>query len=139
MRQNEPVNLTTCLILNGSGRSEGRNSGAPCWGSNIRIGGSGHVTLRDWWVSYGASNLNQNGHTGEGGVITQTGARVLYDGLIYDRAAGVAETVPFIYVSGGTARVRNIQYAAAGGSWTGLPRVDQAGGTVDADSSVTVI
>lgn len=127
------------LILNGSGRSEGRNNAQPCWGSNMRIGGSGQVTIRDWWVAYGMSNPNQNGHTGEGGVITQTGARVLYDGLIYDRADGVAETVPFIFVSGGTARVRNIQTANRGGGWTGLPRVDQAGGTVDADSSVTVI
>jgi hypothetical protein len=129
---------TTGLVLNGMGRVEGRNVSQPCAGSNIRIDGAG-VTIRDWWVAYGATALNTNAHTGEGGVITQTGGDVLYDGLWYDRATGVAETVPFIYVSGGVARVRNIRKGYKGGSWTGLPRVDQAGGTVDADNSVTVV
>ena len=130
---------TTGLVFNGMTRCEGRNVSQPCVGSNIRIDG-GSVTIRDMWVAYGATALNSNGHTGEGGVITQTGGDVLYDGVWYDRASGVAETVPFIYVSGGKARVRNIRTGTKGGSWTGLPRVDQTGsGVVDADNSVTVI
>lgn len=125
----------TALVFTGEGRVEGRHSNEPCKGACIRID-SGAATFRDWWVSYGMTAPNTQGHSGEGGVITQTGGDVLYDGLWYDRADGVAETVPFIYVSGGTARVRNIRKS---GSWSGLPRADQAGGTIDADNSVTVI
>jgi len=130
---------TTGLVLSGGlARVEGRNTGAPCVGSNIRIAGGG-VTIRDWWVAYGGTAFNSNGHTGEGGIIQQDGGTVLYDGIWYDRATGVAETVPFINVSGGKARVRNIQVGTKGGSWSGLPRVKNSGGTIDADNSVTVI
>lgn len=129
---------TTGLVFNGMGRIEGRNIGAPCVGSNVRIDG-GSCTFRDWWISYGATALNSNGHTGEGGVITQTGGNSFFDGCWYDRATGVAETVPWLYVSGGVSRVRNMRVGTKGGSWSGLPRVDEAGGTIDADSSVTKI
>jgi hypothetical protein len=129
---------TTGLVFNGMGRIEGRNTGAPCVGSNVRIDG-GSCTFRDWWIAYGATALNSNGHTGEGGVITQTGGNSFFDGCWYDRATGVAETVPWLYVSGGVSRVRNMRVGTKGGSWSGLPRVDQAGGTIDADASVTVI
>jgi hypothetical protein len=129
---------TTGLVLSGMSRVEGRNVSQPCVGSNIRIDGGG-VTIRDMWVAYGGTAFNSNGHSGEGGIIQQSGGDVLYDGLWYDRASGVAESVPFINVTGGTARVRNIRKGFKGGSWSGLPRVDAAGGTVDADNSVSVI
>jgi hypothetical protein len=129
---------TAGMVMYGAGRVEGRNCTTPCAGANIRIDG-GMFTIRDWWVSYGGSSFNSNGHTGEGGIITQTGGQVLYDGLYYDKTSAVAETVPFLYVAGGKARVRNIRTGAKGGAWTGLPRVKAAGGSVDADNSVTVI
>lgn len=130
---------TSGLVLTGMGRVEGRNIGQPCKGSNIRITGGAH-TLRDYWVAYGGTAFNSNGHTGEGGIITQSGGDVLYDGLWYDRATGVAETVPFIYVSGGKARIRNIRTGTKGGSWTGLPRYYKGGSAVvDADNSVQLI
>lgn len=127
------------LIFTGAGRVEGQNSGDPNHGANIRISG-GDVTFRDYWIAYGGTNLNANGHSGEGGVITQSGGNVLYDGVWYSRYSGAPETLPFIYVSGGKARVRNVRTSEEGGmTWSGLPRVQQAGGTVDADNSVTVI
>jgi hypothetical protein len=126
------------LVLHGQGRAEGRNPGQPCYGSNIRVDG-GHLTLRDWWVAYGASNFAGSGHTGEGGLITVAGGRVLIDGVMTSRATGVAETVPFIYHTGGSLRVRNIITNDFGGTWTGLPRVQGVGGTRSLDDSVTLV
>lgn len=130
---------TSGLVISGAGRVEGRNIGQPCKGSNIRITGGTH-TIRDYWVAYGGTAFNTTGHTGEGGIITQTGGDMLYDGIWYDRATGVDETVPFIYVSGGKARIRNIRTGTKGGSWTDKPRVYKgASATVDADNSVTIL
>lgn len=126
------------LAFFGQGRVEGRNTSTPSYGSNIRISG-GHASFRDWWVSYGASALNTQGRSGEGGVITMTGGRALFDGCMYSRAATVAETVPWIYQTGGKLRVRNIWTCDAGGTWTGLPRVQGAGGTRSLDDSVTLV
>jgi hypothetical protein len=87
-----------------------------------------------------APNGATTGHTGEVGTITQTGGNVLYDGLYYDKTAAIAESVPFIGVSGGKARIRNIRLGAKGGVFTGLPRVQASGtGTINADDSVTVL
>lgn len=130
---------TSGLVISGAGRVEGRNAGQPCKGSNIRITGGTH-TIRDYWVAYGGSAFNTTGHSGEGGIITQTGGDMLYDGIWYDRAYTVAETVPFIYVSGGKARVRNVRVGTKGGTWTGLPRVYRGGSAVvDADNSVQIV
>lgn len=128
------------LVFCGQGRAEGRNDTTPCYGSNVRIDG-GNNTFRDWWISYGATNLSGSGHTGEGGVITVTGGQTLFSGVTYDRASGVAETVPFIYQSGGYARVRDVFTAARSQTWStfpGKPRVQTVGGVLDADNSVTV-
>lgn len=126
------------LVFFGNGRIEGRNTNTPSFGSNLRISG-GHVSLRDWWISYGATALNTQGRTGEGGLITMTGGRVLLDGCMYSRANGVAETVPWVYQTGGKLRVRNIWTCDGGGTWTGLPRVRSLGGTVSVDDSVTLV
>lgn len=129
------------LVFQGQGRCEGRNKDTPCYGSNIRIDGGG-VTFRDWEVFYGYAQPANSGHTGEGGVITVTGGRVLLDGVWYDRATGVGENVPFVYQSGGFVRVRNLMTGAKGGTWStvpGKPGVRSVGGVLDADSSVAVL
>lgn len=122
----------------GQGRLEGRNPSTPCYGSVIRIKG-GHAAFRDWWFSYGAADLAGSGHPSEGGVVTVNGGRVLIDGCMYSRATGVAETVPWIYHTGGELRVRDTWTCDYGGTWTGKPRVQTIGGTLSADNSVTVI
>jgi hypothetical protein len=129
------------LIFQGQGRCEGRNANTPCYGSNIRIDGGG-ATFRDWEIFYGYSSPANSGHTGEGGVITVTGGRAMFDGVWYDRATGQAENSPFIYQSGGFVRVRNVMTGSKGASWStvpGKPAVRSVGGTLDADSSVVVL
>lgn len=129
---------TGALVLLG-GRYEGRNSGASSYGSVIRQE-SGRVTYRDCWISYGYSNPGASGRSNEGGVVSVLGGRALFDGCWYSRA--VAETVPWIYASGASTkvRIRNAEVAHDGGSFTGLPRVQAANGaTLDVDNSVTVL
>lgn len=128
------------LVFTSGGRCEGRNSTTPCYGSNIRMDGGG-VTFRDWEIFYGYANPASSGHTGEGGVITVTGGRALFDGCWYDRATATTESTPWIYQSGGFVRVRNTMTGAKGGTWSttpGKPRVQSVGGVIDADSSVVV-
>ena len=72
----------------------------------------------------------------DGGVVHVSGGDVLMDGIDYERARGVAESVPLLYVSGGKARVRNV----TGRGFSGKPVVRQTrAGLIDADSSVTVV
>lgn len=128
---------TSGLVLNGQGRVEGRNINQPTWGANMLIEG-GVNTIRDWWIAYGLSNPNQNGHANESGVITQTGGDTYFDGCMYDTAAGVSLTVPWISCRGGKVRVRNARTGSKGGAWgASKPIVQAAGGTIDVDSSVT--
>jgi hypothetical protein len=120
-------------------RVEGRNPGAPCNGALIRVEG-GMMNLRDSWIAYGMDSPSTPGHSPtDAGCIHQTAGAVLLDGITYDRVTSQAETVPFAYCNGGQMRVQNIWSASRGGTWAGLPRVDQAAGTVIADASVTVI
>ena len=115
------------------GSYEGQNAGDPCYGNVIRVEG-GTVKFRDPWIAYGMTNPTANGGNSLG-MIHVTGGQVLIDGATYERATGVAETVPLVYVSGGEVRVRN---AMRSGSWTGKPRVFHAGGTVDVDDTVVL-
>ena len=67
-----------------------------------------------------------------------TGGEALWDGINYDRATGVAQTVPLIYANGGKVRVRNVFTVAGGGAWTALPVVKRAGwATYNLDDTVT--
>ena len=116
------------------GRFEGRNAGAPCKGALIRIEGS-DVTLRDCWLAYAMAAPSATGRN-DAGVVHVTGGSVLLDGIDYERASGVAESVPLLYASGGRVRVRNVN----GRGFSGKPVVRQAkAGLIDADSSVTVV
>lgn len=126
------------LVIQG-GRYEGRNSGAPSYGSVIRMEG-GRVTFRDVYTGYGYANSGASGRSSEGGVVSVLGGRALFDGCWYARA--VAETVPWVYASGSSTkvRIRNTEVVHDGGSFTGLPRVQAANGaTLDVDNSVTVL
>jgi hypothetical protein len=111
---------------------EGRNAGLPCVGTVLRIEGS-NVSLYGPWFAYAMSAPD----AGENGVIQVTGGDVLVDSPAYERATGVAETVPLLYQSGGRVHIRNVQKS---GTWSGLPRVQTVGGTLVAtDGTWTLV
>jgi hypothetical protein len=120
---------------------EGRNSSTSSYGSVVRVD-SGRVTFRDTWFGYGYSAPGSSGRSGEGGVVTVSGAaRVLFDACWYARAGddGVTEATPWIYATGtGTqVRVRNAQVAEDGGAFTQLPLVSAvSSAAADVDNSV---
>lgn len=147
IRQTGPANPVTSGGGNLGGpniftglRLEGRNAGAPCNGSLFRIEG-GTAIIRDSWISYGMSSPATPGHSpADAGIIHQTGGVLVVDGCTYDRATGVAETVPWIYTSGGELMVTKATRGSKGGSWSGRPRVRADGGTVlVSDGSITII
>jgi hypothetical protein len=122
----EHLTFTDCTI-------EGRNAGSPSDGRLVRVQGTNsRVTFRDCWLAYAMANPGT--HTG---VVQVDGGSVLLDGCTYERATGVAETVPLLAATAGHQIVKNIRTL---GSWTGKPRVRITGtATVDADDSVTVV
>jgi hypothetical protein len=89
------------------------------------------VTLRDCWLAYAMASPGT--HTGVG---QADGGSVLIDGCTYERATGVAESVPFFAATAGNHIVKNMRTLG----FTGKPVVRITGtATVDADSSVTVV
>lgn len=123
----QTVTLTNSYI-------EGRNTNAPCKGALIRIEG-GEVDITQTWLAFAMTNPAATGRN-DAGVVHITSGNVLIDGCTYRRATGVAENVPFVYISGGKVRVRNIR----GSQFSGKPVVRQASaGLIDADDSVTVV
>jgi len=128
-------NLGGPLWVNGA-KIEGRNAGAPCNGSLVRITGGG-INFRDSWFGYAMASPATPGHSPQdAGVIHQSGGWVLVDGCHYDKATSVAETVPFLYTNGGYARISNQFRGGKGGAFTGLPRVSIA---ADSDATVTEV
>jgi hypothetical protein len=120
-------------------RIEGRNPGAPCDGANVRVEG-GLATFNDCWFAYGMQTPTSMGHSpADAGVIHQTSGRVTIIGGAYDRTGSQAETVPFGYSAGGMMRVRDLAVGSRGGTWSGLPRVAAAGGTVVVDDTATAV
>lgn len=116
---------------------EGRNKSQPCYGSVVRVEG-GITSFTDCWFGFGMSSPASMSHSPtDAGMIHQTSGALSVQGCLYDRASGVAESVPFIYSAGGIARAYNTWHGSNGGTWSGLPRVTGAG--VTADSSVTVV
>jgi hypothetical protein len=123
-------------------RIEGRNQNQGCNGSVLRVEG-GLVMLDQPWLSYGMVSPATQGHSpADAGVVHQSGGILHIVRGSYDRAATVAGSVPWIYSSGGRLFVDRAEFRSKGGTWPSggysLPRVDQAGGTVVADGSVTV-
>lgn len=125
--------VNNCRKLNFyGGENEGRNANTPCDGSVIQVSG-GVVSFFGPWCAYAMNNPGTASH----GVIEVTGGNVLIDRPCYGRG-NLAESVPLVYCSGGKVEVRSAGVDTTD-SWTGLPRVQNAGGTVVTDSSVTVI
>jgi hypothetical protein len=120
-------------------RCEGRNSDDPSYGSLIKVK-SGRASFRDSSINYGMAK--PTGHTDEtdlGIIQVYSGARVRIDNCDYDRAStpAVAESVPFLYVmSGGKARIANIEPVDKGIPWVSIPQVHQVanGGLVKDDT-----
>jgi hypothetical protein len=121
----EHLTFTDCVF-------EGRNAGSPSNGRLIRVQGTNsRVTLRDCWLAYAMASPGT--HTG---VVQADGGSVLIDGCTYERATGVAESVPFFAATAGNHIVKNMRTLG----FTGKPVVRITGtATVDADSSVTVV
>jgi hypothetical protein len=125
----------TCFGLTATGR----NPGQPCNGATVRVKG-GIVKLVGGEIAWGMANPGLMGRSPtDAGVVHQSGGVLQMDGFRYDRTTGQAETVPFVYSSAGRCIVKNTVHTSRGGTWTGLPRVDEAGGSMDLDAYVTQI
>jgi hypothetical protein len=119
------LNFIGCVL-------EGQNAGDPCFGNVMRIEGE-NVNLSGIRFAFGMTSPT----AGENGICEVTGGDVTAIGCGYERATGVAETVPMFYCSGGRCSVKEVKKI---GTWSGLPRVDEAGGTVPAtDGTWTLI
>jgi hypothetical protein len=121
----EHLTFTDCTI-------EGRNASSPSNGRLVNIQGTNSiVTFRDCWFAYAMANPGT--HTG---VIQASGGQVLLDGCVYERATGVAESVPFFHATAGKHIVKNIR--ALG--FSGKPVVRQTGtATITVDDTVTLV
>jgi hypothetical protein len=129
-------NLGGPVVITGA-KIEGHNASRPCNGANIRVEG-GMLLLSDCWVSYGMASPSTPGHSPQdAGMIHQTAGYVAVRGGVYDHTASVAETVPFLYQSGGKATVKDMVTGSKGGTWSGLPRV--TGSNIRIDDSVTLV
>ena len=103
-------------------RTEGDNSATPTDGVQFLITGGG-VSIRDHWVAYGMNAPL----TGEYGLLQVTGGDVSIDRVHYNRGT-LSQTVPLVYVSGGTVKVRALASATADGIY-----VQNAGGSLTID------
>ena len=134
------------LIFTGT-RMEGRNAGQSSYGALVHQYG-GRATFRDCLFWFGGSDFATanalTNRTGEAGIFTISGGRALLDACRYARAGtdGVAETVPWVYATGASTkvRVRNAEVTSDGGSFTGLPRTQAvSSATIDSDGTTTAI
>lgn len=123
----EHVSFNNCTI-------EGRNAGSPQNGRLVYVQGTNsRVIMRDCWLGYAMANPGT-----DTGVVMATGGTVLMDGCTYERATGVAETVPVFHATAGNHIIRNMM--SIGFSAGSKPRVRQTGtATIDADNTVTVV
>jgi hypothetical protein len=119
---------------------EGRNAGLPCHGTLFRWEGTGVGAMYGCWFAYGMAAPTTLGGDNLA-MLDIRGGSLLVDRPYYDRANGVAETVPFMSVTGATTEV----IARAAGrintnAWTGRPRYTVSGGaSVTVDSTFTLI
>ena len=75
----------------------------------------------------------------DAGVIMVNSGMLHMDSCTYDRATGVAESVPYVYNNGGSVRIFNQMVASKGGVWSGLPGIHTASGTTVNDSTTSTI
>jgi hypothetical protein len=120
---------------------EGRNASAPCAGSVIRVEG-GNVHITHAYLARAMSSPSTMQHSpSDGGTVMVTGGALSLRDCIYDRYSGQPETAYFVCTSSsGPVQVSGTTVATEGGTWTGLPRVHNAGsGILMTDSLVTVV
>lgn len=111
---------------------EGRNAGAPSPGTLMRVTG-GQYLIDGCRFAFAMTSPD----AADDGVIQVEGGSVTFRDCTYSRATGVAESVPFMRVTGGKVRIRDV---VGNGSWSGKPVVSTTSASlVDADSSVTVV
>jgi hypothetical protein len=122
---------------------EGRNPTEASFGSVFRQDGG--ITIHfgcDFRQAMEAPATAGRSPVDAGAIHVFGGAKITLYCPSYDRAAGQAETVPFISANGVDTIVRphDVQFTTRGGTWTGLPRV--AAGTAQilgSDGTYTVI
>jgi len=116
---------------------EGRNAGQPCKGALIRMTGGQYMFDRCRFA-FAMTNPAATGRN-DAGVFHISGGNLVLDKCTYQRATGVAETVPLLYATG-TAKVRISHMIGVGSGWTGKPVVRQSvEGLIEADDSVIVV
>jgi len=122
-----PSNLGGPNTMMAGARIEGRNAGSGSNGNLIRVDG-GIAVVDGIWLGYGMISPATQGHSPQdAGIIHVTDGMLLADNITYDRATGVAESVPVIYVSGtGNAKVGDIIVGSKGGQWTSRPVITDA-------------
>jgi hypothetical protein len=118
-------------------RAEGRNAGAPSYGSTIRIEG-GEVTFRDCWIAYGYADPGSSGRTGEGGVVSVLGGSATFDGCGFAASTGNnTEASPYLFATGASTKVRIRNQRVIG---TNVPYVKAvSGATINADDTVVPV
>lgn len=117
-------------------RIEGRNESASSYGALVRVEG-GIVILDTCAINYAMSDpANVAIGRTDLGVIQHTGGQLDVVGCTYNRANGVAETVPFVYTSStGDCLVNRIKRASKANNWSGRPRVAKP--TASAENRIT--
>lgn len=119
--------------------TEGRNPSTPCHGTVLSIE-AGSCKIHGLGTSSAMSAPSTLGGGNNGVVQVSGGAQVLIAGASYERATGVAETVPWLHASGSGTKV-TVMGVTGEGSWIGKPRYTVTGGATvkDLDSSLTPI
>jgi len=120
---------------------EGQNCGDPAMGALIVIKGGG-VTFRDICLNFGMYRPSDYSDQADNALIMVSGSssRVLIDSVYTMRANTVSESVPIVRATGGTVCVEHIfGMGGTGNAWSGLPRVQSAGGMVHNDHTTTLV
>jgi hypothetical protein len=125
-------------VIEGQNPVYSAGSTYPAYGGLIKVKG-GRLSLSHSWLAYAMYDPANGGSPTA--VIDVTGGNFLMYDCVYDRAAAVSEDVYLVNASGGTTkvRIRDMDTASRGGAWTGTPKVLANGGSVTADSTVTVV
>ena len=117
---------------------EGRNVNAPSYGCLIRV--ASDIIITQSWLSFAMSNPGSanGGSSANRGVVHITDGNVVLDGNYYRPANGVAQSVPFVFISGGSLTIRNIVGNDTSGNLFTPVVLAATGVTVRSDDTVTV-
>jgi hypothetical protein len=119
---------------------EGRNTNDPSPGALVSCSGGGWL-LDGFDLNYAMTSPSTYTDRTDRGYIHQTGGSLFLNGGTTDRATGVADSVPVVFVSGGESIVTRWKRCTKGGTWTQRPVVQQttAGLVLNSDATVQVI